>query len=241
MQEWFVELSGHKSDLLALTRILTAPALSVVKQDGGYFLKSTDFGLLPDDDKVYTHAKSKMDVLNGIGCVYVDGFVNVGLSGDVKWSDDSGPHRSIFVEAKSVFRISASFGAVVVNGGEVVPTGLTDADKAATAAAKEEIVARALRFFSKEKNWFNLSKVLDAIGDDLSRDRKRWLEAVKAQNWVPRSEINRFSGTANNHTAGKGEARHGFDYGDPMPNPMTLGEAEQLIRTILAGWLQTKK
>ena len=125
---------------------------------------------------------------------------------------------------------------MVVNGGEVVPTGLTDADNAATAAAKEEIVARALRFFSKEKNWVNLNKVLEAITVDLKS-----LEAVKAQNWVPRSEINRFTGTANNHTPAKGEARHGFDYGDPMPNPMTLGEAKQLIRTILARWLQTKK
>ncbi len=123
------------------------------------------------------------------------------------------------------------------NGGEVVPTGLTDADKAATAAANEKIVARALSFFSMKKNWFNLYKVLDAIRDDFDGS----IEAVKAKNWVPRDEISRFTGTANNHTAARGKARHGFDFGKPVSNPMPLGEAEQLIRTILTRWLESKK
>lgn len=237
MNDWFVELAGHESDLSVLPRILTAPDLCVVKKGNRYFLKSIELDRLTSDQEVYAHAKNRINVLNGLAGVFIDGFVNVALSGGVEWSDDSGPHRSIFVEAKSAFRISAS-ASLGDNGGEVVPTGLTDADNAATAAANEKIVDRALSFFSMEKNWFNLYKVLDAIRDDFP---EKSIEAVKAQNWVPQSEIKRFTGTADNHTAAKGEARHGFDYGKPMPNPMTLGEAKQLIRTILAGWLQTKK
>lgn len=235
MNDWFVELAGHESDLSVLPRILTASKLFVVKKGNRYFLKSIELDRLTSGQEVYAHAKNIINVLNGLAGVYIDGFVNVALSGGVEWSDDSGPHRSIFVEAKSAFRISAS-ASLGDNGGEVVPTVLTDADNAATAAANEKIVDRALNFFSMEKNWFNLYKVLDAITVDLKS-----LEAVKAQNWVPQSEIKRFTGTANNHTAAGGEARHGFDFGKPVSNPMTLGEAELLIRTILDRWLESKK
>jgi hypothetical protein len=92
-----------------------------------------------------------------------------------------------------------------------------------------------LQFFSQAKKWVNLYKVLDAISDDLGS-----LDAVKKKNWVAAGEIGRFTGTANNHTAAAGEARHGFDYRRGMSNPMTLAEAEELIRTLLRAWLKTK-
>ena len=94
-----------------------------------------------------------------------------------------------------------------------------------------------MKFFSMEKNWFNLYKVLDAIRDDFDGS----IEAVKAKNWVPRDEISRFTGTANNHTAAGGEARHGFDFGKPVSKPMPLGEAEVLVRSIVVRWLESKK
>jgi hypothetical protein len=111
--------------------------------------------------------------------------------------------------------------AAGVEGGGETPRGPTDADATMKTATKQEVVRRALQFFSLEKNWSNLYRVLDAIRDDLGGS----VEAVKAQGWVPKEEIGRFTGTANNHTAAQGEARHGFDSGESMPNPMTLGEA----------------
>ena len=123
MNDWFVELAGHESDLSVLPRILTAPHLCVVKKGNRYLLKSIELDRLTSDQEVYAHAKNIINVLNGLAGVYIEGFVNVALSGGVEWIDDSGPQRSIFVEAKSAFRIRV--GGVVVNGGEVVPTGLT--------------------------------------------------------------------------------------------------------------------
>lgn len=177
MNDWFVELAGHESDLSVLPRVFTAPDLCVVKKGNRYFLKSIELDRLTSDQEVYAHAKNKINVLNGLARVFIDGFENVALSGGVEWSDDSGPHRSIFVEIKQALGIRDSLGDVVVNGGEVVPTGLTHADNAATAAANEKIVNRALSFFSRKKNWFNLYKVLDAIRDDFP---EKSIEAVKS-------------------------------------------------------------
>ena len=58
--------------------------------------------------------------------------------------------------------------------GESAEVDSTAADLAIKAACKEEVVSRALQFFSQAKNWVNLYKVLDAISDDLGS-----LDAVK--------------------------------------------------------------
>ena len=55
-----------------------------------------------------------------------------------------------------------------------------------------------------EKNWFNLYKVLDA-SRRLKGDPKPSFKALKVKKWVSESEIERFLGTANNHTAAQGE------------------------------------
>ena len=110
MNDWFVELAGHESDLSVLPRVFTAPDLCVVKKENRYFLKSTNFDRLTNDQEAYAHAKNIIYVLNGLAGVYVDGFANVALSGGVEWSDDSGPHRSIFVEIKQALGIRDSLG-----------------------------------------------------------------------------------------------------------------------------------
>ena len=174
-------------------------------------------------------------VLIGIASVYVTGYRNVGMSGGIISIDAGGTRKRYIYEAVTEeIRLKAS---VDVAGGVAVARGPTEADAAIKAAFTEEVLSRALQFFSLEKNWVNLYKVLDAIEEDMGS-----ADAVMKKGWVSASEIDRFTGTANNHNAAKGNARHGYVSKRPMKKkPMTLAEAEQLIRTLLTQWLKTKK
>jgi len=234
MTEWLIELAGHQSDLDELTKILTTSELSVVKLDNAYYLKSMALHSLNTDQQAYGHAKTMIDQLNGIGGIYVEGYQNVSLSGGVAWEDEQGKHRSVFVEARSALHARASMSVPTVSGVVETQKAITPADNAMAKATQEEVVSRALRFFSKEKNWSNLYKVVDAIREDVGS-----LKDVESKGWVPGNEINRFTGTANNYSAVGDDSRHGFAAEKPMRDPMMLSEAVGLIRTLLAKWLES--
>jgi len=234
MAGWLVELSGHQYDLAALAELFTLGDFRVIKETALFFLKCTNFDSLSDSDDVYTAAKSLIQVLNGIGSAYRPGCRGAELSGCiVRVQADGTRKRFLHKFASSGLHLADSVNAD--GGNPTMPRVPTEADAAMQTALNEEVVRRALQFFSLEKSWVNLYKVLDAVKDDMGT-----LDAVKAENWVPASEISRFTGTANNHTAAQGDARHGCDYGRPMQHPMSLAEAEHIIRTILVRWLLKK-
>ena len=234
MQEYLIELRGHKFDLENLAKLLTADDFAVIKEGEEFRLKCTAFNSLTNEDMVFAAAKSLLPSVNGVGFIYADGFRAVELSGGVIAIDGQGTRkRYVYESVHQGLRIGQS---AEVASDHATPQGPTPGDEAIKAALNEEIVGRALGFFSQVKSWVNLYKVLDAIREDVGN-----LEALKARKWVASSEIDRFKGTANNHTAAEGEARHGFDYGNPMSKPMTIQEAEQLIRTLLSRWLASRK
>ena len=108
-----------------------------------------------------------MPSLNGIASVYVTGYRNVGMSGGIISIDAGGTRKRYIYEAVTEeIRLKAS---VDVAGGVAVARGPTEADAAIKAAFTEEVLSRALQFFSLEKNWVNLYKVLDAIEEDMGR------------------------------------------------------------------------
>jgi hypothetical protein len=233
MAEWIVELRGHVFDLEALADLFPAPDCHVFAEGGDYRLKSTLFNALADDAEVYAKAKCLMPTINGLASVFHPGYRNVTLSGGIASVDADGTRKRFIHESLTeTIRFKDSAEAA---GGATVGKCSNPAADAVKVAFNEEIVNRALQFFCQAKSWVNLYKVLDAIRDDLGS-----LDALNKKNWVAAAEISRFTGTANNHTAAEGEARHGLDYGRPMANPMTLIEAETLMRTLLQKWLTSK-
>ena len=234
MAEWLVELRGHEFDLKTLAVVFTTNDCLIFEEGGEFRLKSNEFDDLGGDAEVYERAKSLMVDINGITNVYEHGYRNVNPSGGIiSVGADGTRKRYIHVAVSDTLRLSDS---VEADGGVADVKGRTPADQAIKAARKEEVVSRVLQFFSQATNWVNLYKVLDAIREDLGGE----LKAVEHRGWVAANDIGRFTGTANNHTAAAGEARHGFDYGRAMANPMTLAEADEIIRTLLREWLKTK-
>lgn len=234
MGEWLIELKGDELSLSKLAANTSSLSHQVIERDCVYYLKPNESDGLSSEDTVYSYAKDFLPVLNGAASLYIAGYQNVGLTGRVDLVDEAGKRRRHLHHSTSSYLVLSD--TVIAEGGSNSTTGPTNFELAMTEASKEEVVVRALKFFSSEKNWFNLYKILDAIRDDFNKS----LQDVIDQGWASKDDITRFTGTANNHTAAQGEARHGFDFGKPMSNPMTLGEAEQLIRTMLTSWLSQK-
>jgi len=88
--------------------------------------------------------------------------------------------------------------------------------------------------------WRPLYRVLDAIEEDMGGEKA--LESMlKERKWVDGSELKRFTHTANNYQAIGDLARHGRGDWQPPDNPMTLGDAEQQISTLLKSWLEYRQ
>jgi hypothetical protein len=235
MAEWLVELRGHIFDLEHLAALFTTPLLLVVREGDEFRLKSTEFDALGTSEEVHAKAEQLMITLNGIASVYADHYRNVEISGGLVCIDaDGAKKRYVLAAACGSFRMKGSAATLTI-GGEPVPPKPTQADITLNAAVTQEVLSRALGFFSLEKTWGNLYKVLDAIEQDMGSAK-----ALSDQKWERTSDIKRFTGTANDHNAAKGSARHGFISKRAMANPMSLGEAEQLIRTIMTKWIVTK-
>jgi hypothetical protein len=94
------------------------------------------------------------------------------------------------------------------------------------------VVAKALRLFDRDsKDWVGMARILELVEADIGGRP----EVVK-RGWATRSKLNLFFHTAN--TAGD-TARHG-DLKDEPRKPMTLTDAQQLMRHILNVWLYEK-
>lgn len=81
----------------------------------------------------------------------------------------------------------------------------------------------------------SLYQVLDVLEEDLGCER-----VLLARRWQPAERIGLFTHTANNYRALGLAARHGPTDWEPPTDPMTLGEAKQVIGGLLQQWLKHK-
>jgi hypothetical protein len=101
-----------------------------------------------------------------------------------------------------------------------------------TAALADPVVEKVVALYRLEHNWANLSKVLEAIEEDVGPAHR--------QGWVSRSARGRFRHTANSYRATGEGARHPLERHAPPENPMPLSEGEELVAHVLQRWLESR-
>jgi hypothetical protein len=93
-------------------------------------------------------------------------------------------------------------------------------------------VQTALWIFNDERNYINLYKCYEVILSDVGG---------RVNGWVEKSSLKRFSHTANSPTAiGYSLARHGRENSVPPEEPVTLADADALIRRLIIAWITDK-
>ncbi len=229
MEEWSVGLDGDRYSLAYLARTFRSPELTVVEHMGSFYLKSSNFAALPDVESVRQRAAELVGVANGLARLErPDTFRPVGLSGIVV-------SRSALTISPPIAKVIGDALAPTVMGGTVVSapedsTSPTSMYGLGLALKDDSRVRDALSYYAYSDGWAaNLYNVFELIRKDVGGEK-----ALKKVQWVPSSEINRFTQTVN-------RLRHAVPSGEPPPMPMTEPEAVALVGALLTCWLRWKQ
>ena len=231
--QWLVRLKGEVPDLEDLSELFVSEELSVIKERGSFWMRSSRFASLVDNTLVYSRALDLIRLMNGAAKVHYGDFRPVEFDGITRVDDEGnwGTHTH--------------FGSTRVTGGGRVRVKTVASPEAkgerppperwVELALREETVARALRMLSRDTSWSDLYKVYEIVRHDVG-GRK----GITEKRWASRNQIDRFTGTADSWDVLGENARHGVQRRDPPPNPMGLEEARSLVRTIVVLWLGSK-
>ena len=104
-------------------------------------------------------------------------------------------------------------------------------------------LGRALRIgLLPQQTWGSLFHVYEVIKHDVSGGTDDWKALLALFPSEPNlgRQLERFRGTANDPKHAGMHARHGKPGPKSEPDPMTLTEAQTLVRQLLVAWLSTK-
>jgi len=227
MPEWLVKLKGEELDLKAIEELLHSEWVNVTKESDGYYLACMDFEGIAAVDEIRDRARDILRRASAAERVRCGSCLPLEIE-DVFRVEQDGSRRP-FSSSSFLDTFNVRVPHAPVKKGEASAFALW-----VKVAAVDARVDKALRILiSRDTNWVNLYHILDvAIGDAGSE--------IRRQAWEAEGEIRRFKQTANSETTLGDEARHGRETTEPPPRPMSLGEADLLVRRILGKWLTWK-
>lgn len=228
MPNWLVRLKGEKFDLEDFPSLLRSPEHTVIEENGSYYLKSSDFDSLSSADEVRERAIAIIDMLNGAMKLHIHNFRGVFEDGVTIIKEDGSRHHYVYLGGSIATRVKVSATVTTSNGTQQIAPQPSDVESWLSLAKGDKAVADALHFF-RENTWISLYKVYETIRAD-ARDK----EAITTNGWATKKRLNRFTQTAQ-------YARHASKkHTPPKEGPMTIHEAESLIRGILLSWFRSK-
>jgi hypothetical protein len=227
---WRVQLAGHEFDLEDLPQWFTSPRLKVVREsDATYWLESADWDHLTEAVGVRAEADRLIPGLNGAARLLKSSYRNVQVGGHVVDRETSSQHAVVVVDTVEV-RTKAS-AVVVRQGGHVVEPPAPPSDAWMNVAAGDADAQEALAIWgSRPRDWVNLYRVYEIV---------RSRADIVASGWATRSELSRFTRTANDPALGGPDARHGRFATGPQPKAVSLADGVTLIERVLAAWLNS--
>src|SRR5215207_384858 len=237
MPEWWVRLKGHAFDLEELSDQFRSPERNVTKdEDGHYYMRSTDFNSVADDQAVRERALELVELMNRAAKFHAgDGYRPVELDVVIQ-TDEEGNRRQYVtvtdsIEARS--RVSANLTVIREGESPDTPRLPSEAESMAILAEQNPRLADALRYFARG-DWVNLYKAWEVVGDAAGGAR-----AIIANGWADRTEQGRFTGTAQSKDELCDDARRASEKYKVPKNPMTLDEARAFVKSVIEAWAKT--
>jgi hypothetical protein len=233
---WRVKLEGDDLDVGHLLKRFTAPELRVVRTEGegASWLESSTFDGYEDQVKVREAAIQLVERINGAARLKWRRHRNVIVGSELEKLTDEGVQRHTIVAVDTI-EVRARVMPVTVVVGDEVPApaepGSLDTDRWLELAGRDSDVDEALLLWgSKPNDWVNLYKVYEIV--------RRRADIVRS-GWATRTQVDRFTRTANDPVGGGADARHARSRAQPSPNPMSREEGTDLIGRILERWLDS--
>jgi hypothetical protein len=233
MKRYLAKVEGQAIDLDKLRILLENSNSSIVYKDGQYYISLNESSEYSNASDVYIYCRLLLQKLNKVAAFCIDSYSPVNLGGCVIELEDDRESVSIFVSpAKATFY--ALPPKIFIGGQEVGESKESKVDNLLEVAKQFKPIDDALHFFS-EPTWINMYKVYEVISDDLGGEHK-----LKNVNWVDKSDIDRFTGTAQSRQLIGDDARHAKAKYIGPNKPMNIQEAKILIKTLMNAWIDSK-
>lgn len=234
--DWLVQLDAKDQwDLDILTEHFNFADCTVIKDpDGKSYLKSERLQNVQNYEEVVKIAGLLVEQVNGIARAIAPGFEPV--SADTLRSVHENGNRGVVIHVPPMtFRFPTKFQVDEIELANGKRMSLAEAT--ILIANKDNEAANALRIYGgRPETWHNLYNVYELIREDVGD-----LDTLVRKGLAARSEIKRFTFTANNPEILGDEARHQAKAENAGgPKPMSHKEAKLLVRSLLKNWLIDK-
>lgn len=243
---WRAELGGREVSLKALAMLFQSPPWLVTWARGDTaLLTSPEFASLSDPSDAWDRAQTMVVRMNAAGVLKFGQFGPVSLKRLTR-DDEQGQEQGY---AKNWNKIRLPNGLVEAFV-TYTPNRPTVVDDSANHGHPDR--------FPKVEQWIVdvHDPVIDTVCSQLVEHADDWrvlvfiYEIIEAEvgqgtkmeklGWATNAEIRLFVDTANSPAAIGTAARHGHHKRQPPPKPMSLTDAQSLLRRIVSAWLQWK-
>lgn len=236
-RKWLLRLTGEDADIGYLADGFPRGESPILRLGDSAYLTDARMARAVNASEALALGRELLAELNGCALVVNPGFQIVSSESVAELSQDGTICYHVIGSGGLKMRVAALCGMGNVIGGELPHNPHTWPLKDASIAVREHPELRhALHLFGHlPHTWRNLYLVYDVIANAFGGESE-----LINQPWVP-SGLELFKRTANNYNAIGSEARHARTDWAPPLQPITLHEASELFRLILAGWIAARK
>lgn len=226
---WMFELVGDVQDLAQLAALFDEGAVSVIRKDDRFWMRSEAIDLVEDAGDARSEADGLVQTLNGVSALRVQG-TGFARLGSMRRIDETG-REDIYITPQSVRAVARAGLVKVLINDKPVPS---QDGQLLSVAEQDPDLEQVVRIYgSRVPDWRDLYFILEVAEDAIGGS------AAEA-GWVSEAERERFSHTANNRRAIGDLARHGHAKFAPPARPMTLADARSLIAELVRAWMRSK-
>lgn len=233
MSRWRLPIRGDSSVLAALVEDLIESSLAIRQDKHGFHIASDLFDALDDAKAVKDAGDELVARLNGITRLTLQSRCPIECAGVARVRDDGILDQWVFPEP-AVAYASVGRATVLVNGVSVSAGRRSRAQRWMALAAIHDGAARVLRLLGNELDWIAIYKIIEIVTAGCGGD-----DGVAGRGWASKAKLKLLKHTANSVGAVGDDARHGTDNSTPPRNPMPIGTARTLTRTLAEKWLDS--
>jgi hypothetical protein len=226
-------LAVRKSDVDNLSNLLrSSDEFSLITENSKYYLTSSHWESLTNTSDVLSEATKLLEYISAVAMISFPGFPRLESDKICEVDEEGKRHNRVELLVK-ILPLLDSFSIQLEGGQDIIP--ILEFDSWRKLAEEDEIVKDVFRRFREfDHNWSELYKVYEIVDKDAGKIKK----THRIEQWTDKSSL--FTHTANSQKAIGDDARHGVDRNDPPKEPMSLSEAQALIRNLVKQWLQWK-
>jgi hypothetical protein len=219
-----VKLIGQEIDLKKASDYFKTDQFSITKFENEYFICSDKFNDTKDTNTVSGIADSFLEKINGILKLKFQGFNFIALDSLFVFEDEQGISK--IATMLTTLSGRGDLTAIANNTDEEIENQNNQIE----GLINNSIATEVFHFYSHPTSWINLYKIYEIIRDNIGD--KRIIQILS------KNELSRFTGTAQSREQIGDDARHASKKFLGHSQPMTIEEANDLIKKLITKWVE---